>query len=68
MDLVNGKNHKINMEKQQAANVLQKQLDVLPNLVELNPDHPDFKLWKENCLTIFKEIFPENKNWQYNFE
>ena len=56
------------MNKQQAANVLQKQLELLSSLNELNPDHPDFKLWKENCLTIFKEIFPDNKDWQYNFE
>ena len=56
------------MDKQQAADVLQKQLEIIPSLFELNPDHSDFKLWKENCLTIFKEIFPENKDWQYNFE
>lgn len=56
------------MDKQKAADILQEQLEKLPELKELNPDHPDFELWKEDCLTIFKELFPEEKNWHYNFE
>lgn len=56
------------MDKQKAADILFEQLEKLPGLKELNPDHQDFELWKEDCLTIFKELFPEEKNWQYNFE
>lgn len=56
------------MDKQKAANILQEQLEKLSGLKDLNPDHQDFELWKEECLTIFKELFPEEKNWQYNFE
>ncbi len=55
------------MDKQKAANILQKQLDEVQDLRELNPDDPTFKLWKENCLTIFKEIFPDQDDWHYNF-
>jgi hypothetical protein len=39
----------------------------MPDLRELNPDHQDFELWKEDCLTIFKELFPEEKDWHFNF-
>jgi hypothetical protein len=55
------------MDKQKAADVLKKQLDIAASFKEINPDNPDFELWMENCLTLFKELFPEEKNWQYNF-
>lgn len=56
------------MDQQKAADILQEQLEKLPGLKELSPDHRDFELWKEDCLTIFKELFPDEQNWQYNFE
>src|SRR3989344_3973683 len=55
------------MDKQKAADVLQGQLEKMQSLRDLIPDSPEFELWKENCLTIFKEIFPDEKNWQFNF-
>lgn len=55
------------MDKQKAADVLKKQLDLGPSFKDKTPDDADFELWMENCLTIFKELFPDEKDWQYNF-
>lgn len=56
------------MDKQQVANLLQEQLEKIPPLRELNPDHPDFELWKEDCVTIFKEFFADERRFLNNFD
>ncbi len=56
------------MDKQQVADLLQKQLGEIPSLKELNPEDSKFELWKENCLTLFKQFFSDERRWIDNFE
>lgn len=54
--------------RQKAANLLQEQLEKIQSIKELNPDHADFELWKEDCVTIFNEFFPDERRFIDNFE
>lgn len=56
------------MDKQRIADLLQEQLEKIPSLRELNPDNPDFELWKEDCVTMFKEFFPDERRFLNNFD
>jgi len=51
------------MDKQQAANLLQEQLDQISALRDLSPDHPDFQLWRENALTLMQQYFSDQQRW-----
>ena len=53
--------------RQQAADLLQKQLQELTSLTDLNEEDPTFRLWRENGLTIFNQFFPEEKRWVDSF-
>lgn len=55
------------MDSQKVASILNKQLKEISDLKDLNPEDPKFKLWQENCLTIFKKIFPKEDDWHYRF-
>ncbi len=51
------------MDKQQAANLLQEQLDQIPALRDLSPDHSEFQLWRENALTLMQQFFSDQQRW-----
>lgn len=56
------------MDKQKVADLLQEQLDKIPSLHELTPDDQQFELWKEDCVTLFKEFFPDERRFLDNFD
>lgn len=56
------------MDKQKVADLLQEQLDKIPSLQEFTPDDQQFELWKENCVTLFKEFFPDERRFLDNFD